>query len=407
MLRRLVLYLFLSSSCAYAKLLDLELNADKAILINAKTGHVLFEKKADQPAFPASTTKIATALYVLEKCENIEEIVTVKKEALASITPQAKKDSNYRSPPYWLETDGTQIGLRSGEELPVKDLLYGALLSSGNDACNTLAIYSCGTIARFMTELNAFLCQIGCHHTHFLNPHGLHHPQHLTTARDLATMAKYGLKKPLFREIVKTVKYQSAPSNLQSERTFVQTNMFLRKGTYHDPRVIGVKTGTTQAAGSGLVCAAKDGDRELISVVLGCKNRSEVLQDTKKMFDVAFAQPLMRYTYLEPGPTPLKRSVKGTSTPLKTVIHQALTYDFYEAEQVLVKPQVHWYELKLPIKTGQEVGYVALVAENEQVLSKVSLYAESDVRRSLWALMLVMPVAGFLILGLFVLIRRA
>src|SRR5262249_25642973 len=146
---------------------------------------------------------------------DLKQVFTADREALASITPEAKRQSNYRSPPHWLETDGTHVGIKKGEELSLYDLLHACLIASANDASNIIAQSLGGTIPQFMDEVNAYLKEIGCKNTHFNNPHGLHHPDHYTTAYDLAMMAKEGLKDPVFRKIVSLMRHSCPRTNLE------------------------------------------------------------------------------------------------------------------------------------------------------------------------------------------------
>lgn len=371
-----------------AKPLQLSLKAEGAVLINADTGAVLFEKNAHDPLFPASTTKISTALYALQACSHrLNEKAVVTQDCLASITPQAKKESNYRSPPYWQETDGTHIGLKKGEEMTLHDLLHASLIGSANDASNVLAKHIGGTIPRFMDEVNDFLKKIGCQKTHFNNPHGLHHPDHVTTAYDLAIMAKEGLKNPLFREIVSKMRYICPQTNLEFERTLVQTNLLLRSGgTYYYPRALGVKTGTTQAAGKNLVAAAVENGRLLIAVLMGYRgNRNELYQDAIKLFDAAFHEPLMRRTLLPKGKQKITKAVKGARGTLKTYVSDGVYYDYYPSEERNVSVTVQWDIPALPIAPGQKVGTIRVVdKEGGTVLKDVPLLAQEALKGTLW-----------------------
>jgi len=396
-------FLILCFPLAYAEQLHVSLHAEKAILMNAKTGAVLLNKGADLPAYPASTTKIATCLYVLEHYSDcMQQIVSVPGAALASITPQAKRDSHYRSPPHWLETDGTHIGLKKGEEMSVHQLLHAALIASANDACNVLAMHFGTTVPRFMADLNLYLASIGCTKTQFNNPHGLHHPEHVTTARDLACMARQGLKIPEFRQIVKCPRYTCPRSNLEEERTFIQSNLSLRNGRHFDARVIGVKTGVTQVAGKNLVSAAQYEGRELIAVVLGCKTRDEEYQDIRALYDAAFKEPLMRREILPSGPCSLMCSVKGSKKKLETMLLEPLNYDFYPAEETAIQACVAWNLPPLPIRQGMCVGTVSLLDHQGTVLQSVPLLAAIDVKKSiLWLVLSGVALVFFLIFFLF------
>lgn len=376
------LFLF---SAVWGEPLQLTIGAQHAILMNARNGMVLFEKDAYETAFPASTTKIATAIYSLTRCQSIEQIMIAKQESIASISPQAKRDSNYRSPPHWLETDGSHIGIKKGEEFLFFDLLSAVLIASANDASNVIAQNLGGTIPKFMDELNLFLKKIGCKNTNFMNPHGLHHPSHTTTAYDLALMARHGLKDPLFRQIVSTARYVCPETNLESERTFLQTNMLLRPGPYAYSKAIGVKTGTTQAAGKSLVAAAENRERALIAVVLGYRGtREELYKDVIKIFESAFNEPMKRRSLLSSGVQTITTEIKGAKKGLKTFLPEDLVYDFYPSEEVPLKAKVIWELPPLPIVKGARVGTICLMDDQNRVLQETPLLAFEQLDPSLY-----------------------
>ena len=366
-----------------AKPLDLDLAGKRAILINADTGAVLFEKNADEKCHPASTTKIATAIYALYIHEDLEKVMTTSAEAVRSITPSAKKQSNYRSPPHWLESDGTHIGLKKGEEMSFYNLLHAILISSANDACNVVAQDLGGTIPRFIDGMNHHLKKLGCKSTSFNNPHGLTHPDHLTTARDLALMAQEGLKHPLFREIVAKAKYTCPETNLEYERYFLQSNRLLRNSAYFYPQAIGMKTGTTKAAGKNLVAAATENDRTLIGVFLGYDSAAELYTDAKDSFEAAFNEREMRRSLLPAGKQRLTHQIKGGSKRVTAFLPEPFFYDYYPAEEQKVKLLAHWSPQKLPIAKGECVGTLELVGERG-VLKTAKLYAYEGISPTLW-----------------------
>lgn len=369
----------------FAEPLALSISAEEGVLINADTGAILFEKGMHVEAFPASVTKIATALYALKlKADRLDEIVTVKAEALASITPQAKKQSNYRCPPHWLETDGGHIGLKKGEEIALRHLLAALLISSANDAANVLAQHIGGTIPKFMEKMNSYLREIGCKNTHYLNPHGLHHPQHVSTAYDLSIMAREAMKYPFFRELVSTVRYICPQTNLELERTFIQTNLLLRSGSYHFDNAIGIKTGTTRAAGKTLVAAAKEGNRTLIAVVLGNKETKGRYDDVLQLFKTAFKEPKKRRHILPKGVQELKHPIPGGKTLLQTELSQGLFYDFYPAEEPKVKATIQWTIPSLPIEKGQIVGSVKVTDQYGNILQEQNLLAWESIEPTFW-----------------------
>lgn len=353
-------------------------------MINAQTGAVLYEKNAHMESYPASITKMATALFVLDKfSDHVEDKVVASKEALASITTLAKKQSGYRSPPYWLESDGAHIGIKAGEEFILRDLLYAMMVRSANDAANVIAQHIGGTIPRFMEALNGYLKEIGCQNTHFLNPHGLHHPDHTTTAYDQALIAAKAMKIPLFRQIVSTPRYTCPPTNLEMERVFKQTNLLLREGAYYYPYAIGIKTGTTISAGKTLVSAAAKEERELIAVILGAQN-SERYEDSINLYETAFHEPKMRRYLLPKGAQKMASSIKGGKKKVQSLLPEGLFYDFYPAEETKVKATINWDLPPLPIKKGAAIGKIELRDARNNLLKITTMYAAEEVNPTLW-----------------------
>ena len=196
MTRYFVLFFSLISTSLVAERLQVDVKATSAILIDANTGAVLYEKNSQEVGYPASTTKIATLIYALERGKaDLNATVQVEGEALAMTNEQAKKKSQYKLPAYYLEVDGTSMNIHKGERLKLLDLFYGAILVSGNDVANAMAQHISGTIPKYMKSVNEYLQEIGCENTHFSNPHGLTHPDHYTTALDMAIL-KACLRKP-------------------------------------------------------------------------------------------------------------------------------------------------------------------------------------------------------------------
>lgn len=360
-------------------------SAEAVLLMNAETGVVLYEKNGYVEAFPASTTKIATALYVLEKHpELLEGIATASREAIASITPEAKIQSNYRSPPYWIETGSTHIGIKLGEEFALPDLLAAVLIASANDASNVLAQQVAGKIPAFMEAVNGYLKEIGCHHTHFVNPHGLHHPCHKTTPYDLAKMAQLGLRNPRFRQLVSTPSYPCPQTNLSYERTFLSTNLLLRKGALFYPKAIGIKTGTTLAAGKNLVAAATEGGRTLILVLMGHRGpRQALFEEATALFEHAFHEPKLRRYLLPKGATSFTTVRSGRT--LHTILPEGVFYDFYPSEEVAVQTRLCWKIPPLPLAEGTRVGTLEVITtEGGHLLQQVPVLAAHPLAAPLW-----------------------
>ena len=217
------------------------LSAPSALLGDSDTGTVLAQAGAAEPRLMASTTKIMTALLVLERGD-LAAVATVPATALIG---------------------GSSMNLTAGETLSVEDLLWGLLLNSGNDAALALAEHVAGSEADFVTLMNARAAQLGMAHTHFANPHGLDAPDHYTSAYDLWLATQAALRYPLFREIVATSTHEAAGHLLHS------TNELLTL----DPSANGVKTGTTDGAGQCLVASVDRRSHRVIAVLLGSAER--------------------------------------------------------------------------------------------------------------------------------------
>lgn len=213
------------------------ISAEKAIVMDAATGRVLYGKNTDSQSLIASTTKIMTALVVAEQC-NVLDRVRIMKEAVG--------------------IEGSSMYLREGEILTVQELLYGLMLHSGNDAAVALAIYCGGTVEGFAELMNDKARQLGMKDSHFQNPNGLDAPEHYSTARDLAILASYAMENPIFYKTV------SARNVTVGERHLRNHNKLLWLYEGAD----GVKTGYTRAAGRILVSSATRNGRRLIAVTI-------------------------------------------------------------------------------------------------------------------------------------------
>ena len=205
---------------------------------------VLYEKNADCRLPMASTTKIMTAIIIAEDC-NLDEQIKVPDESVG--------------------IEGSSIYLKHDELISVKDLLYGLMLRSGNDAATALAIHHSGSIENFVSAMNTKAIEIGAEHTHFANPSGLPDDNHYTTARDLCLIACYAMKNPVFAEVVSSKSYSG------DYRSFTNKNKIL----YDLEGANGIKTGYTLKAGRCLVSSAKRNNMDVVCVVLNCYDMYE------------------------------------------------------------------------------------------------------------------------------------
>ena len=243
-----------------APALSAAVSARSAVLIDASSGAVLFEKNSSERLPMASTTKIMTALVILEKMQ-LDEVVSVPKEATL--------------------VEGSSIYLRENEEITVETLLYGLLLESGNDAAHTLAVACSGSIEAFANEMNKKATGLGLQNTCFKNPHGLTAEGHYTTAYELARITAEAMKNPVFCKIVSTQKMLAPSLDGELTRLFLNHNKLLK---YYDGAV-GVKTGYTEAAGRCLVSAAEKTGFRFIAVTL---NDRDDWDDHCNMLNFAF-----------------------------------------------------------------------------------------------------------------------
>ncbi len=222
---------------------------------------MLYGKNPTRRMYPASTTKMLTFITALE---------------------QGKLNDTVVASPRVTTTEGSSLDLKAGDRLTLREALYGMMLVSGNDAAEAVAETVGGTVPKFVAMMNDEAKKIGVTATHFNNPHGLPDAEHYTTAYDLALIAAYGMKMPLFAEVVSTRQYDVRFLNRRTKHV-TNTNKLL--GSYAG--AAGVKTGSTEASGDCLVAAARRGDVQLIVVLLNDDNRWE---DAARLFDYGFAQ---------------------------------------------------------------------------------------------------------------------
>lgn len=247
------------------------IEAESGIVMDADTGTVLWGKNINEHHFPASITKIMTALIVLEHC-SLDETVTFSHNAV-----------------YNVETGSSNAGIAEGDQLSVKDCLYALLLKSANESANALAEHVAGSTEAFVGMMNQKAKELGCTNTHFDNPSGLNDPNHYTSAYDMALIASAAFKNPVFQEIDSTTSYKLPPNSINPEGLVIYPgHKMLKKSTpYYYPGILGGKTGYTTLAGNTLVtCAQKDG-LKLISVILK-GTTPQYWTDTKNLLDFGF-----------------------------------------------------------------------------------------------------------------------
>ena len=384
----MVFYLFLflalcSVLNAEPKKLKERVAAQTAVLINAKTGTILFEKEPHRRMFPSSITKIASAHYFLEKIgtDRLDEEVAAPRDCLTVVPANVRSDPN--CPSYRLDPRGTRMWLIAGEKLSYRALLHGAILPSGNDASNVLAYHCSGSIEQFMEELNRFIQQFGATNTHFTNPHGLHDDKHYTTAYDMALIAQAAMKNPVFRDIVIKETYPRPKTNKQPLSILDQHNLLVRKGPYYYPKATGIKTGGAFLSKNTLVASAEDGNRSLIAVFLGCKERKQNFRDAVTLFEAAFKEEKESRTFFAKGCDTFSLPIKGGKKLLKGGLFQDLIIHYYPSEEPEVKAILKWDDVEMPIREGDLVGEIQLTTQDNKEIKKGLLFALEDVEPTL------------------------
>jgi len=252
----IILCFILSSTifCNYSFSLYLDIHSEAVILIDSQSDKIIYSKNANEKMYPASTTKILTAILAIET-------LPLDKKLIASYDAVMTIPSGY-----------SNAAIQVGESLTVKELLEVFLVHSANEAGYILAENISGSISAFANLMNKKASEIGCINTHFTNPSGLHDENHYSTAYDLAQIAKYCMKNETFRSIVSMPSCTIAATDKYEERYFRNTNEMLNsKSQYYNENIIGIKTGYTSQAKNCLISAIKKDNTELISVVLGAQ----------------------------------------------------------------------------------------------------------------------------------------
>ncbi len=318
------------------------ISAEKALVLDGITGRVLYEKNADKRSLIASTTKIMTALIICERC-NVLDRMRIPKEAVG--------------------IEGSSMYLKEGEILTIQELLYGLMLSSGNDAAVALAIYCGGTVEGFAELMNDKAHALGLRNTHFENPNGLDSPGHYSTARDLAVLAAYAMENPIFYQTV-------------SSKTVTAGNRHLRnhnKLLWQIEGADGVKTGYTRAAGRILVSSATRNGRRLICVTLNDPND---WADHGTQLEAGFSQYSLRRV-VSAGDRVGSLEVESGSTNHVEVL-AATDFDFCLAENeqpVLVLPGPGF--VYSPVARGADAGFVYVMLDGAVVAKVPVIYGNT------------------------------
>lgn len=356
-------------------------HAEAVLLADMKTGRIILSKNSTKQMYPASTTKMMTAILALES-DKMGDTVTASYEALKSIT-----------------LEDSHMGILVGEELTMTDLLNGMLVYSANDAANVIAIHVGGSMESFVDLMNAKATELGMKNTKFQNACGVHSDNHYTTAEDLAILARYCMKNEAFREIVKKPTYHIDPTNKYvHNRDLPATNLFLgtsRSASHVFENCTGIKTGTTEAAGHCLVSSAVYNDMELLSVVLKCddedyKEKAYSYTISRDLFDFGFNN-YESGVLATPGTIVEDKAVYGAKKDKRVSLTVASDVSALiplgddiskEVERSVVykKEVMKGDRLDSPIKKGQELGTVTYTYHGKEIAS-APIVAANDVEQ--------------------------
>lgn len=353
-----IVFAVLLNTYSFAVADDLSLNGEGAILIDYDSGRILYEKNAHKKLYPASTTKMMTAILTLEHGK-MDDMVTIDPEIIGM-------------------TEGSHIALDYDEVMSVEDLLHALMIASANDAAAALGKYVAGSIDGFVKMMNDKARELGATNTNFTNPSGLHDDNHYSTAYDLYLIARYAMENKSFRELVNKSSYTIGPTNKKSEpRLLHTTNRFL----YGNDRinvdgktipirfdgVAGIKTGTTGEARNCLVSYANRDGKRMITVVLKAEGK-EVYADTYKLLDYGYSNFETIALGREREFIDNVEIKNGTLPVVSAILDRDILFTVKKDEQEEIKRKVVLNEdLKAPLSEGDLLGSVEYYLGDELI----------------------------------------
>ena len=391
---------------------EIIITGETAVLIEQNTGKIIYEKNKDKKVFPASTTKIVTAILALEHGD-LKDLVSIGEEIQI------------------LPGDSSTANLSIGQKIYLEDLLYGLLLPSGNDAANSIAVYIAEkinnekfpsyeeSIKYFIELMNIKAREIGATNTNFTNPHGYHDNNHYTSPIDMGIITREAMKNSKFREIVSSIKYEYIFSNkINTIKHWKNYNeLLLQNSKNYYPYATGVKTGRTSEAGRCLISSATKGNLNIISALFR-SNEDSVWEDSVKL--LSYGIDNYRYhTIAEKGQviieTRVKKSQDRNKNKLKITTNELLQVLINKEEipeiqkKLIIKNGKAEKELResninliAPIEKGQAIGYVKYFI-NDKEIAKAELVAGNTIKKincftEYWWLFLLLLLIGITII---------
>ena len=373
----------LAGAAEEKELPTLDIKAKAALLVDQNTGKIVYGKNEHEELYPASLTKIMTALLVLRAVDegklSMDQSIAASESALDA-----------------LPDDSSSANIKAGEVLTVRQLLECLLIVSANEAGTILAEAVSGSVSAFVEEMNAEAAALGCENTHFVNPTGLHDPQHYTSAWDLWLITQEALKHEDFLAICDTIKSIIPATNLSPERTLRTTNYLLdtwRALGYRYRNAHGIKTGSTSDAGYCLVSSAETGELRLLSVVLGCQR---VVDDSGKVDVQSFSETTRMFEWgFESFSYKTVQSVNDMLASIPVTLSQETnSVVLHPAEDVVVllpnvlssddlKRVIRFEKesVEAPVQAGEPLAE-AVLSYGDTVYAAIPLVALSDIEAS-------------------------
>ena len=311
-----------------------EISARAAVLLDADSGEILYAKNATASMYPASTTKLITALITLENC-SLTDIVTFSSKAVA------------------IPSGSSHIGMRRGEQMELKECLYGLLLPSANEVANALAEHVSGTIGEFVVKMNERAYQLGAVNTSFVNANGLHEEEHYTCAYDLARIMMACADNSTFVSISSQQSYvHHADDLLPKDIPMTNTHLMLRSGSdYYNEYAVCGKTGHTEESGYNLVTYAEKDNIRLVAVVMGCENGEQYLS-TQSLLDYGFNY----FTRVLPAEldTSLNMESSFTSSPLGLPTEDGALLSVDSSDSILLPVKATFSDLEKSVEETED-----------------------------------------------------
>lgn len=334
-----------------------DIEAPAGVVIDMKSGRVLFDKNADEKRPMASLTKVMTSIMLVENCD-MEEMIEVPSQAV------------------WI--GGSTVGLKKGDKVSAKSLLYGMLLPSGNDCAYTVGIHIGGTIENFADMMTKKAREIGLVNTSFANPHGLDNENHYTTAKEMALIARYALNNKLINEVVKTT---SITVNFGSfSKLLNNTNALLRTYSKAD----GVKTGFTNGANRCLVASATNGPDRYIGVILGAETTKIRFSNAQKILEASFQKyintDISNFLNFYINIPVKKGNIDYYERKMSDTLSLPLSPEEYE--KIYVKQDLI-QEIVPPMEAGTKIGEIKVVLGDEVLYEKEYFLEESITKKTM------------------------